>query len=305
MLAHRFLNWGCLVLLLSATTTAAEPPKRAAPPTWTPDVVDAFFPDAREALEGERPTSASAASAEITEAEADDDAFSWSRIVSAETLDTEVKRIASSLTEPLASATAFKAGGNKQCHNAFSLLAVLWAVVEEYDGEVRWQRDAAALRDSFSRSARTSRAASDQAFADAAARRTELDDLIRGGKVASGNAAAVEHWSDIALRKPLMQRMQTAVQERINPAMSDAPTFARAAVDVQHEAQMLALLAEVIRREEYEYWDDDMFNEYADELRDAAAELSRAASANDYEAARTAAGRAAQACVACHDGYRG
>jgi hypothetical protein len=305
MFAGRLIIAVCQIVIVGATTMAADAPRRAAPPTWTPEVLDAFFTDAREALEGERPKSATTSHAATNDTGAGE-AFAWSRVVSADTLDTEVKHIANALAEPLASAAAFKAGGNKQCHASFSLLAVLWAVIDEYDGDdVRWRRDAAALRGSFARAARACRTASDEAFTEAAERRAELNDLIRGGRTAGGDVATSERWSDIAARKPLMQRMQTAVQERINPAMSDAPTFTRAAVDVEHEAQMLVLLAEVIRRREYEYWDDETFNEYADELSAAAGELSRAAASGDYEAARAAAGRAAQACVTCHDGYRG
>lgn len=305
MLVGRLILAAIVVAVVTATTMAADPPRRAAPPAWTPEVIDAFFPDAREALEGERPATAATDPDATSPADAGDAAFAWSRLVSADALDTEVKRIAGTLAEPLAGSATFKAGGNKQCQAAFSLLAVLWAVVDEYDGEVRWQRDAASLRDSYARAAKTCRTASDQAFTEATERRVELDDLIRGGRTAGGDVSPIKHWSDIAARKPLMQRMQMAVQERINPAISNAPAFTRAADDVQHEAQMLALLAEVIRRDEYEHWDDETFNEYADELGDAAGELSRAAAAADYEAARAAAGRAAQACVTCHDGYRG
>src|SRR5262245_2480971 len=40
---------------LAATKKSGPPPKRARPPKWSPDVLDAFFPDARAKLVGERP----------------------------------------------------------------------------------------------------------------------------------------------------------------------------------------------------------------------------------------------------------
>ena len=94
------------------------------------------------------------------------------------------------------------------------------------------------------------------------------------------------------------------MQEGVNPRMSYAATFAKAATDVRHEAQLLALLAEVIAREEYEFWDDDTFVDYSHELGAAAGDLARAADGVNYDAARAAAGRASQACATCHDGYR-
>lgn len=295
-----------LAAALGGGAIAAEPPQRAAPPAWTPEVEGAFFEDARDALVGERP--AVAAAARTKQISSDGDAqtarFEWSRLIAADELATEVKRVATTLAKPLATAAAFKSGGNKICRLGFSELAVLWAVIEQYDGEVRWQRDAAALRGAFARAARNCKSASDQSFAEATERRTALEELVRGGRADGAAADPVGKWSELSERGPLMLRMQSALQEGINPKLSDARTFARAAADVQHEAQMLAVLAEVIRREEFEYWDDETFNEYAVQLGGAAVDLSRAAADNNYEAARDAAGRAGQACAACHDGYR-
>jgi cytochrome c556 len=306
MLSNRSILIASITAILGGGALAAEPPKRAAPPVWTPEVESAFFDDARDALEGERPIPGrSLESAPMTAGgAADPERFEWSRLISADALATEVKRVAASLAEPLATASAFKSGGNKTCLVDFSELAVLWAVIEQYDGEVRWQRDAAVLRNAFARAARNCKSASDQTFAEATERRAALEDLIRGGRTEDAAAEPVEKWSGLAERGPLMQRMQTGLQEGINPKLSDARAFSRAAADVQHEAQMLALLAEIIRRQEFEYWDDETFNEYADELGAAATDLSRAAADNNYEAARGAAGRAGQACAACHDGYR-
>jgi cytochrome c556 len=65
------------------------------------------------------------------------------------------------------------------------------------------------------------------------------------------------------------------------------------------------LLAELIHREDYEFWDDESFRDYAEQLGEAAEDLSQAAADGNYEAARTAVGRVSQSCAACHDGYRG
>jgi hypothetical protein len=99
--------------------------------------------------------------------------------------------------------------------------------------------------------------------------------------------------------------MQTAWRDNISPQLSDAPRFSKAAVELRHEAQLLALWAEIIHRKEFEYSDDDAFVAYARQLQDAAAALARAADQGNFEAARQASGRAGQACAACHDDYRG
>ena len=292
----------------------AGPVKRAKPPVWSQDVLDEFFVDAREQLVGERPAkraedvatnqSAGQGSAAAAGAEAGG-AASWSQVISGDALAAEVKRIAASLREPLANPAKFKSGGYKACRGAFNELAVLFAVIAEYDGDVRWKDDAPALRDAFARAARNCKTGTDQTFAEGAELQTQLDDLIRGERLGGKPAPPPERWSDLADRPLLMTRMEVALQEGISSALSNARDFSRKAVDVLQEAEVLSMLAAIIDREEFEYWDDENFQQHSGKLRAASRELSRAAADANYDAARAAAGRAGQACSACHEGYRG
>jgi cytochrome c556 len=294
------------MVAIAATVLAAPPSPRAAPPKWTDADLEPFFSDARDALVGARPTDQSGALGDEAGkvAPAEVAPFLWSEVVDADALDAEVKGAALRLEQPLANPAVFKEGGHNHCRAEFALLAVLFAIIEEYDGDVRWQRDAGALREAFARASANCQTASDKSYAEAGLRRGDLADVIRGARVGRQAPPPVGKWSTLAERKMLMQRMQRGLQERVNPGLADARSFAQAAADVRHEAEMLAVLAEIIHREDYEYWDDETFQEYSRELGAAAAELSRAAAEENYEAARAAAGRASQACAACHDGYR-
>jgi soluble cytochrome b562 len=292
--------------VIAGFAVAQAPVERAAPPTFTDADIEPFLPDAREALVGERPVATSSA----IDARGDNESrtaanFEWSRLVEGDTLATEVKRIATILTEPLASPAAFKSGGNKVCRGEFAMLAVLFAVIEQYDGDVRWQREAGALRDASSRVSETCRTASDQSYAAAVRLRDDLDELIRGGRLANNAAQPLEKWSQLADRTLLMRRMEQALQNGVNSRLADEKAFAKSAVDARHEAELLALLADVIHREEYDYWDDETFRGYSHDLGSAASELIRAAADGNYEAARAAAGAITNACATCHDGYRG
>jgi cytochrome c556 len=297
---------------LSAIAAEKAPPRRAKPPVWTPDVLDAFFTDAREHLVGERPAQAEATMANVASAAnaaspAVDPTqpFAWSKVIEGDSLDAEVKRIVAGLREPLANPAKFKAGGYKQCRADFSMLAVLFGVIAEHDGDVRWQEDAAALRDALARAAMNCKTATDQTFAEASQRRADLEDLVRGERLGGDKPAGLEKWSQLADRPLLMQRMEKLLQEEISPALGNAKEFTKRAPDIRQKAELLAVLADVTQREEYEYWDDAGFQELSTDLRNATAELTRAAVETNYEAARAAAGRATQACSACHEGYRG
>jgi hypothetical protein len=274
-------------------------------------VLDIFFEDAREQLVGERPkdakpaTAASGGKPTATPSDAPgDQPFAWSRLVAGDTLESEVKRLVGVLREPLASPAKFKAGGYKDCRGALSELAVLFAVIAEHDGEVRWKESAGALRSRVARAAMNCKTGTDQTYAEAAKLRTELEDLMRGERL-SGETVPLERWSDLAERPLLMQRMESLLQEEIQPALGNDKEFAKRADEVRQKAELLTMLAELMQREEYEYWDDAGFQEMSTELRTATAELSRAAADVNYDAVRAAAGRTGQACSQCHEGYRG
>ncbi|MBX3424934.1 MAG: cytochrome c [Pirellulales bacterium] len=315
---RRLVRLPCLattfVGVLSAASRAedgrSEPTKRAARPAWTADVVDVFFADARAELVGPRPVGADAtaraASAGAAEGAASAGGFAWSQLVDGAALADEIKRTANRLAGPLASPGKFKSGGNKQCRGDFAMLAVLAAVVAEHDDDVRWKRESAALAVRFAAVADACRKATDEAYAVAQTGKEQLDDLLRGqGPAEEAGAAARPAWSELASLPTVMQRMETALHGVLLPALADERTMRRQSVDVQREAQLLAMLAEIVQREDYDYREEEEYRASAAALLEAARAIAHAARDNQYDAARAAAGRAGQACSACHEGFRG
>lgn len=304
------------VVALGGHGFAAEEPqstKRAKPPVWSQDVLDEFLPDARAALVGDRPAkstptvAADSAEGRGTGASphSNEGPAAWSQLIDSETLASEVKRLAAGLREPLANPGKFKAGGFKSCRSDFNELAILFAVIAEFDGDVRWKEEAPSLRGRFAAAAKSCTSGTDQSFAEAVELKTLLEDLVRGERLGSAPAPVPSRWSDVADRPLLMKRMERALQEQISPALANSKEFTKRAAVLGQEAEVLGMLAAVIDREEFEYWDDESFQEQSDALRDATRELRRAAVEGNYDAARAAAGRAGQSCSACHEGYRG
>jgi Cytochrome C' len=289
--------------------------KEARPPVWSRDVVDTFFDDARDRLEGERPDYGSRSDAAVQgvsqplvtgEAKADSNAFAWSALISPETLESETKRLAQSLGTSVTTPSGFKGGGFKEARRDFGELAVLFAVSAQYDGRARWKDTAASLRELFARAARNAKVGSDATFREATLRKQDLAELIRGGRPQVPQAdAAVDDWSQVAARPSLMQRLNVAHQERLVKWVANEKDFGRNRDDIAHEAQIVAVIANVIHRPDYEYSDDDTFVGYAEELQRAASDVSAAAGAENVEQARDAISRATNACANCHEGYRG
>lgn len=287
--------------------------KRAKPPTWPPEVLDTFFPDAREALIGERPdygASQGAADAaprrETPPAPGGGSGRSpWVALIAPETIESEIKRLSTSSSAAVASLSTFKGGAYQDCRRDFSLLAVLFAIVDQYDDDIRWRDVAGTLRDQFARAAHNAKVGTDQTFRESSTRAQDLDALIRGSRPQVQTTEPVGDWREVADRPPLMQRLNAAHQDRLLAWLANDRQFEAHREEISHEAQIMAVLADVIAREDYEYWDDETYAEYAQSLRAAAREISDAAKDEDYGRARAALDRATKACADCHDGYRG
>jgi hypothetical protein len=289
-----------------------EKPKRARPPKWSADVLDAFFEDAREKLEGQRPDYEAASKVATTQpqqpvtaaAPAADGTAQWSKLIDAETIETEIKRLARMVAQDVTSPSEFKGGAYQACRRHFSVLATLFAIAAEYDGEVRWQDAAPALRDLFARAGYNCKVGTDQTYQEANQRKQDLADLVSGSRPSAAEAERAADWSQVTDRPPLMQRLNIAHEERLTKWLANEREFGRHTEEVRHEAQLIAAVADVIGREGFDYWDDEQYAEYARSLRQAATDVAAAVELENFQSAREAGNRMTKACADCHDGYR-
>jgi cytochrome c556 len=304
--------------MLFAAPRNKEKPERARPPKWSQDDLDTFFEDARKTLVGRRPDYSMASGQRqlaVTSPPATDSAspftthtapgqLRWSTLISPETIEDEIKRIGRALREHVKTPSAFKGGGYRDCRQHFSMLAALFAVAAEHDADVRWNENAASLRDRFARAGFNCKAGSDATFNEARQRVEDLDELIRGGRIGDASADRAAVWPEVADRPPLMARMETAFEEQLDPLLADGGAFRKNADEIRHHAELVALLAELVPQEGYEYADDEDFVEHAQAVRDAAKSITEAVESRSYQPARAAAGRISKACSECHEGYK-
>jgi hypothetical protein len=299
-------------VLTCAPLPAAETPtkpKRARPPKWTADVLDAFFEDAREKLEGQRPNYDDGVEKpqanNIAQRETEAPSGVWSKLIEVETIETEIKRLAQAVAADVTTPSEFKGGKYQDCRRHFSVLAMLFAIATEYDGDVRWQDVAPGLRDVFARAGYNCKVGTDSTYREASQRKTDLSELVAGSRPQLPQADRNADWSQVADRPPLMQRMNIAHEERLTKWLANERQFAEHHDEIRHEAQLAAAIADVIGREGFDYWDDEQYAAYARELRQAATDVTAAAESSNYQQAREAASRMTKACADCHEGYRG
>lgn len=289
-------------------------PVRAKPPAGFDAATErVFFPDAFEVLEGERPDFSAATAPRVPPsgpvtapaAPSTGGGFAWSALVSPDTLADEIKDTAMRLTAAVSSATDFKGGGYEEARVGFSAVALAFGVIAEYDGDVRWKKDAEQARDLFARVAANCKVGTPQSFNEAKARVEDLATLLDGSGVeARAEREADFAWSQVAGRPALMGRLEAA-DGLAAAATASKEEFAKQVERLLHEVEMVAVIGEVVQRPDYEYHDDDTYRGYAAAMREAALAARKAALDGNYDAARAAVGALKKSCDTCHGDYRG
>jgi hypothetical protein len=280
-----------------------------APPKFEQAVLDVFFADANAELVGEPPDPnrpAGSAPAETgTSGPAvatGGDGFSWQTLISADTLEGEIKTGTTQVAEVVGLQTKFSTG-HSLARKVYSIMAVAFHIISRYDGEVKWKDKAAGLRDGLSKAAANSKVLSEQAWREARLRHEEMSQLLRGDSLNVPDSEADPTWPEVADRPPLMQRLDEA-KNQLLPWTANSGDFKAHKDEVLREAQMLAILARIIQDPNYEFADDSSYQEYATALQAGSQGLLEAVAADDADKAQASMGIVTKACDDCHGGFR-
>ena len=287
--------------------------KRARRPTFTEKDWDGiFFKNLfTEALSGERPDSlATNEQPEVVEPgnmatqPAMDGAAGWSSLIDRTILEDEVKRLQIVLNEQVTTPAKFSTEHN-QARQTFSMLSMLFAVVKQYEQDVRWKEHAASAQKAFARAAANARTGSQQSYANARRCKEDLLELVRGGSFPTEpEITEIKDWAEVVDRGPIMQRLEYAMQERLKEATSSENAFRGDAETVLHEANLIAVMSRVLKLPEMLDADDDSYTEYADQMLAAAQAMTTAVKTNDYQGVNASLNMLRQSCDACHGDWR-
>ena len=316
---RRALIVGLLIPLFAAAvfaqTKSSKPAKRAKPPEPSKLKSDRFYADAfKEGLVGERPADLGKPAATVTSAAtsaptADSSAAlpgsGWSSMITAATIEDMIKSLKLQVDKNVTTLSDFKGKGHKLARRDYSLLAMLFGIAAEYEADVRWKKDAAPARDAFARSAANFKVATDQAFAEAKARKEELNDLVGGSSPFAGKSAEQKaQWSQVANRAPLMQYLESAWEPRLKPALSDKAQFAANGDKILRDAELFAAIGEVLAKEGMVDADAAEYKEFCNRLRDGAKEIIQGVKQKNFDQASKAGSAISKACAECHENYR-
>jgi hypothetical protein len=314
--------------------TAAQPPKRpqrAAPPTFEAIKLEGiFYPDVRKALNGQFPAdvdlqksglasqgpvsdanAAASLSAAMTSGQKTDSPLqregltvqAWNELISATVLEDLIKESKQRLDRAITNPAAFSGGGFRDARREISLLSLLFAIIEEYPGEVRWKSSSPAVRAAMTQMATNIKAGSRQNFEQAQRLQQDLDDLLRGSPWRSEPKTAIV-WENLIDPVPMMQVLDQTYRESVTQASANPEVFSRRQEDLLRAAELISVLAAVATFENMPNADDDIFRDLAMEMLIQAQRIRSAISQNDPEEARVASGQLGQACIQCHESFR-
>ena len=295
-------------LLIAAPPRGKPKPKRARPPVFDQRKNDLYAPDARKLLVGKRrPLGRTVAPPKTPGKTPSGDpttsSYAWSKIISRDVLEAEIKRYNRLVQQNVSTPGKYRSGGYKQGRVQFSMLAIAFGVIAEYDGERdwRWKKHAPGMRDALAKAGKNSKVGSQAAYQEAKLRKFDLEDLIRGGRVDLTGSPGPVDWSKVTDRSPLMQRLELAFDKRLKPWLSNPAQFKQNRAAAKHEAEVIAMLAEVITRKSLDDYDEEDYAAWARAMKQAARKI---AEASTYEEASQAAGVISKSCSACHEVYK-
>jgi cytochrome c556 len=310
-------------MIAAPVTRAADsqPPVEAAagkqgsqpPPNFDAEVLELFATDARTKLGpgqpgGPTPKAAAVTGAPAGQAAADDafgGSFTWSKLISSDNLEAEIKAQVPLAGDAVKSITGFKGNGREKAQTSFTMLAALFGVIAQYDGEVRWKKDAAGLEKAFSQAGFNCKTSSDAAYKEAQKRAQDLAELVRGGTIDLPKGDASVAWHDLLNRPALMRRMEEARGGgKVSKWLSGKSEFKKNKDGLLREAQLLAMLSEVIKDKGFESGDDESYQKYAAALQKQCLALLEAVKNDDQDKGQSSFAQVGKACDTCHGEFR-
>ena len=285
---------------------------RVTRPTFEEPKDDVWFEDVfKDGLVGPRPNAnqAKAAAAQVASADktSDSDAAGttngWSALIDGATLEDEIKSLNQELAKSVTTPVKFKTAYNN-VRQTMSMLSMAFAIVRDYDGDVRWKEHAGAAQAALAQAATNARSNANTSFNYCNARKFDLEDLVRGGSFAEVEKIPDElDWSAVIGRSETMVRLEMS-DTMLKEWTADEATFGKQKAKIISEAQWVAAIADVIAKENMDDADVDEYVEFCVAMKDAAVNTVSATRNDDFEAASKFANLLSQSCNNCHEEWR-
>jgi cytochrome c556 len=305
----------CSTLLISSVAVVRSAERRAPAPKFAGESFrGVFFTESSQAIRGTRPEMGTVQKAVAPTAVAKpaggdtggaQAALSgFSALISPATLEDEIKRLRLEFETGITTPAAFLSGGFQEARVQLTVMASLFAIINEHNGDVRWKKDAPAARDLFARSAVNCKSGSGQVYNEVKQRKADLEDLVSGSGLANRQAEAENDWGVVTDRVPLMIYLEKLLEGPLKEGTQDANAVKAEADRVRRAAELVAVVGFILTKEGLADAEDDDYAAMCKEMTAAAGMISKALDQGDAAAVSKAAGAVTQSCAKCHESYR-
>ncbi len=306
---------GCFFGFDLFAQTIRKKPARAKPPTFQEGEFEGiFFEDVKQQLVGPVPKRGELANPSNSDGKgitADSGASKaaggsnvWKERISGASIEDLVKECKRRLDGFVTTPPKFSAGSYKDARREFTLLAILFAAIEQYPEDIRWKNSAAHARARFGRIAANAKVATLPAFNEAKLRLEDLASLLKGTTLTDTVAAPELNWSELADRTPSMQILEWALREHVLPNTASEAQFKSKNEEILTYAELIGLLGETLHQPGMTDADDEEYKTWTKKMISETSRIVDAVKLNNSTLAREAAGQLDQSCNGCHNTFR-
>ncbi|MBL8826343.1 MAG: cytochrome c [Planctomycetaceae bacterium] len=296
---------GCMVaeeLLAAGQTRTAPPPK------FDQAVIDVFAPDARKIVgEGEPGpmlVTPMTVAVPMGPGGAPSGGGIWTALISGESIESEIKFQQSILSESAKTINGFKSGGNVKARDSLLMMASLFAIMNKYEGEVKWKKDSEGMQQACTQAGNNCKTSSDNAYKEV----TKVVDMLKAlmqGQVSDLPKLDPEStWGQHITINPLMKRLELAEKDHLGPWTSDAGALSKNKDAVIREGEALAFIGQFINDPSFDLVENADYKGWANDLVKAGKDLAQAAKDGDHAKALAASAAIKKTCADCHGAYR-
>lgn len=292
-----------------AQRSGTKPTRAEAPNFSKSDSEGIFFDNVKSLLKGELPSTRTIASISENPSKTEaaesttNDPLAWKNLITPNSLEDLVKGSKLELDKIVTTPAAFMGGGFKAARREFSLQAVLFSVIEEYPGEVRWKSNSAIARELLTRAASNTKVGSIRTYNESKKRLLDLSDLVNGASLA-GEARTDIAWGEAIDRSPLMELLKWAFDEHVAKYCASESEFQSKREEIRKYAELISVLGKIAIHEDMPDGSDAEYVAFANEMIARSHDIALAVEANNADQARTSAAKVGQSCTDCHESYR-
>ncbi len=298
--------------MLDAQETKAKPKyRRAKPPAFDEKSMSGvFFDDVKSQLVGSLPSAnaSMAASSVKTETSAADASVSeadniWKKRIDTATVEDLIKSAKLRLDPAVTSPAKFASGGYQIARRDFTLLTVLFGVIEQYPGDVRWKHSAARAKADFARIAENAKVGSLPAYNEAKAKHQTFGDLLNGVRL-DPPKDALTAWSDTVDRIAAMQLLEWILRDSLNATVASDGAFRDGAEEARKYAQLTSVIGEILLQDGMPDQDSEEYQQWTKEMIASCEQIVVGATKPDLTTTREAISRLDKSCNSCHEHFR-